>query len=787
MVGYRCPDCSGNLFMVVYPQGREQRIETQEKGVYLARAYTCGKCNCFYTPRPGRLLAEGDVYEMAFGGDRRAYEDYRELLGRNGGRISNCGFNEYEADYNRRGQQRKPDDGAQQTHALSAEEAVAALENLCRQLEGLPDGLFERLKGQIEESFYPDSAVRKHEESIRSQTVKRKKDRLKKKDTPKEIAVSGGGKKSWRDINHGGLEKRTRDSSDKNTAASGVAGTGEGREDGKPDGGSGVAGVSPQAQGSASRKYGKSGADSAPAAGTGENGAALAGGGRNSAAASDAVRNSASLTGGGGNSATSADTGGNSIAAAGAAGNRKDGADTGGDSRTAPSPAQQYQARLAVLDRLSKRQRAELKKQVEQDKTLDDAQRQELLRPIQEADVRERVSEAEKKVDACENRPYAFVRRVYEEIDRADIPQERKRPFLERLRDLLFRRGREEVGRIMESLPEHMDRTAYRKLEQRLAAYPDVDMSPYEQTLRERREGAEKEEIAGMVKRARKQNREDYVNLMQRLEQQNFAEENVGPYLDQIRARIRELDQKELDELSDVVSMDYDSAMEAYEKVSQGMYLPELKENALGIIRKRLQKLKTDECELLVRKLKDDLAGKIAENPRHHFYPARKVLMKEASKEETAVIDTALQIYGTGRGPFEYPILVVDTSHGHSGKEGMILTPEHLFYSTKLSAYDIPVGVIDSVKASTGLLNRRVTVEEKNGAKHRIPYAVGTNEMTGWARALEQFIRYLQQKPASRKVNYLAKETHETICCYRCGYVYHGSDVCPRCGYKKNH
>ena len=51
---------------------------------------------------------------------------------------------------------------------------------------------------------------------------------------------------------------------------------------------------------------------------------------------------------------------------------------------------------------------------------------------------------------------------------------------------------------------------------------------------------------------------------------------------------------------------------------------------------------------------------------------------------------------------------------------------------------------------------------------------------------LEEFIRYLQEKPASRKLKYLAKETHDTICCFRCGYVYQERDVCPECGYKKN-
>ena len=32
----------------------------------------------------------------------------------------------------------------------------------------------------------------------------------------------------------------------------------------------------------------------------------------------------------------------------------------------------------------------------------------------------------------------------------------------------------------------------------------------------------------------------------------------------------------------------------------------------------------------------------------------------------------------------------------------------------------------------------------------------------------------------------LAKEKHDVICCFRCGYVYKGLKECPKCGYKQN-
>ena len=69
MVGFQCPKCKLPLHMTVFPVGEEFRIETPDGGVFLARAYTCSQCNCFFTPAPEKLLSEGDVYVMDFSGD----------------------------------------------------------------------------------------------------------------------------------------------------------------------------------------------------------------------------------------------------------------------------------------------------------------------------------------------------------------------------------------------------------------------------------------------------------------------------------------------------------------------------------------------------------------------------------------------------------------------------------------------------------------------------------------------------------------------------------------------
>ncbi len=276
-------------------------------------------------------------------------------------------------------------------------------------------------------------------------------------------------------------------------------------------------------------------------------------------------------------------------------------------------------------------------------------------------------------------------------------------------------------------------------------------------------------------------------DLTDRLKKRQFEEDILAPYLTKIEEKLRKMDEQAIEEIcGDPMQMTSSDVMEAYRKIEEGIFLPELKANALEMLKKRLLKLKTDECQLLVEKLKDNLKGRIKEYDRFYYYPARKVLAKEASPEELQVISYALDTYGTTCGEFEYPILVVDTSRDRSGKEGMILTPEHLFFRTMMTAYVVAVDEIRQIHSQSGLFHAGLTVERIDGAKMKIPYAVDKKELTAWGNCLEEFIRYLQEKPESRKVPYLTKETHETVCCFRCGYHYKGGDACPKCGYKMN-
>ena len=768
-VGYLCPGCGKKLHMTVYPRGKEFRIETPEGIVLLARAYTCASCNCFYTPRPYKMLSEGDIYRMDFGEDQKAYEDYLELLGKNGERTASYRYNEYEDGRLPQGGAAAPADGE-------------SLEELCENLPEYTDPEFEELMGRIEEGFFPEKSVAACEKTIRAEKRKREKRRRKE---PR------GGEVSAREREERAVQadveptERGREEHIRQDAVQTAVQTARhtARQDGR------------QSARQTARQD-----DVEPSAGEREEHTrqdarqTARQDGRQDArqdarqAARQAARQSARQD----DRQSAVQTVRHTQKAAGEnlpqQTEAADPQEAEAARRRAGEVRKKYEARLGVLERMSENQLGELRRQLEGEKYLPAEDRQRYIGQVEQARQQQKLGRLTRKVETCLDKNYAAMKRVRDEVRREKLPEAMKEDLLLRLQERMDGQAKREVKQMMEHMPARMDQARYNAFTDKLKEYEGVDLSPYESSLKERRKEAEQQEIAGMVRRARKNTREDVTELMERLWAQNFSQELVLPYLNKLENRVRELDEDAIANLlGDTAHMSFEDGLEAYEAIENGDFLPDLKANALEMLGKRLAKIKTDESELLVGKLREELekAG-IAENPRHHFYPARKVLLKQASPEEVEVIDFAVASYAAGRGSFEYPILVVDTSRNRSGGEGMILTPEHLYYSTLLTSYGIPVTDIERITASTGLLNRGIYVRRRNGQKIKLPYAVEAKELSAYARVLDEFVRYLQEKPDSRKVSYLAREKHENICCFRCGYVYRGGSVCPKCGFKNN-
>lgn len=685
-IGYVCPKCERLLHMVVYPQGKEFKIETPEGTVLLARACTCENCNRFYTPRPHKMLSEGDIYLMDFEEDRKAYEDYLELLGKRGDRVSSYRYNEY-AD-KRKAAQENQAQGQKQ-------ESEENLDIICRDLADYSEKDFLTIQDKIEEGFFSDESIRRCEEAVkkdRARRIKKRKEIFRKERAEDAENVSEqNGESSFEQHKY--------------------------REDIQGD-----------------------------------------------TAVQQHIQQEAAEC---------------------SSGTVKSAEKKNAEQETA---RKKYQAKIQMIERLSERQLGELKSQLAKDNTLPTEEREQYLAQVEEKQNQKKIADNTRKAQKCADKSYVIIKRVYDEIAQEKLPKESKEKILEPLRERMKQQGTAEVKDMMEHLPPNMDRAKYRVIEQKLKSYEDVDTAAYEEQLKGRREAVEQQEVVNMINRARKISRDDIADLIMRLKEQDFSNEVLRPYIEKLEDKIRKIDEDTLAKLvGDPMHMSFEEGVKAYETVENGDFLPELKQNTLEMIGKRLAKIKTDESELLVKKLKDELAeAGIEDNPKHHFYSARKVLLKQATPDETAVIDYAMASYAAGCGRFEYPILVVDTSRNESGKEGIILTPEHLYYSTMLSAYGITIPAIESVTASTGLLNKGLYIKQKNGTKTKIPYAVDNKDLPALAEVLHGFIKYLQEKPDSRNISYLAREKHENICCFRCGYVYKGNSVCPKCGYKNN-
>ncbi len=463
----------------------------------------------------------------------------------------------------------------------------------------------------------------------------------------------------------------------------------------------------------------------------------------------------------------------------------------GRNSQAAAERIEKYHARIGVLDRLSDLQRKTLLRDIRNDRLLTEAEKESLYYPIQDYEYQELMQKAEEELKDPENRTFAHVCQMIERIEKEDLFEKTKEAVLETLRDLSAQYGAQEVHQIMEHVPQHVERSEYQELMEKLAPYRSIDLSAYQvsayqEQLRRMRETLEIKEISNMLMNSPKKTRRDYMKLLRRIEEQGFAKENAAPYIERILDWVSELDTARLKELlAGVQSMDFDAAALAYETIRTESFLPGLRESALSAVSRRLEEIRLAECRQLVQALRKNMEGVIKENPRHHFYPAADILSKTAVPEDTRLIDNAVSAYAEHRGRFEYPLFMADTSKEGNGRDGMLLTPEHLFYSSRMNGYRIDVSAVKSVYISSGLLNHRVlTAEEENGVRHKLPYAVEPDEMKNWAKVLYLYIRFLKKRAVSGRLSSESAQEQEEMSCKRCGCVYQEKGACPECGYQ---
>ena len=736
LTSFLCPVCENKIHSVVYPVGKEFVIDTDEGQVRLARAYTCSRCCSFYTPRPDRLLIDGDCYVMDFAGDRLAYEDYQELLGRKGERVCNHNFNEY---VNKRV-------GAVASAVRKPKEKfeLPELNRVLSEVEALSDREFERLMAAIEEGYYPEKEVEAIEKVIWKEHKERKNGKISEKKRKKNAENSSV--KDELTIEHKKLNEKVS-------------------------------------------RY-KTRLELFPRL-------------------SERQRNELVKQ----------------------------------ISTDAFLDESQREELLDTAKELRHKDTYErLKERVVSAKNKNPLVMFKLYGEIDEADMEESERQKLLQMSGLSRKDYDNYLKEQEEEQRSKTvvktpgeeaiftEKERKKTgngtvaggTIESTDSSLKRRGTsinksdwKKAGRddgktsrlsSAGTATKPSERRKYDFVEEEEVSSSakrgrfeadeksvvkdgeNFSEETGEKKKRKKRPIIDLSEVQTILLRTKPDDRQTLQEILDSLFEGQFEKEEAAPYIEEVKEKIKKLDEAYIDNiLAGYMEMTSEEGEEAYKKIAQAELLPEIKTDALKQLERRLSKIKADECELLVQKLQKEMREAGIEEPeRHHYYPAKKVLEKEATPEEVEVVNGAKDHYGAGLGLFEYPIWVVDTTRNQTGEKGMFLTPEQLYYSTLMTSYRMSIFTIDHVEAATGLLNKGLYVYQKGGTKTKIPYAVEGEDLPKLAQVLDNFIKYLQEKPFSREASYLAKEKHDMICCFRCGHLYKFLEACPKCGFKAN-
>lgn len=698
MVNYKCPSCQSKLHMVVYPRGQEFRIETDEEGVYLARAYTCSVCNSFYTPKPNQLLAEGNVFQLNFEDDKVAYEDYQELLGKKGQRISNSNFNQYESDY------LKTEEEETETQ-VDLEELVEF-----EQYEAMTQVELNALLEKLESGFYPLEIVEKYKEVIERELEKRQEKEQEKEPEKKEFKTSQGIKTKTNS-----QEKKIEDKEIKKVHLF-----------------------------SRDRVVAKN----EPKTNKNEE--------LSLEEVSDKQTNIPSLSF--------------------EAFSRLKDLVKKGDKRDISKE----------LRNLPKLQLQEIRNRIHSADDIEEEEKVSTIHLIDERIDEEVEEEIRKKVAECKDKSFSQVEKVMEEITKTKLKESVKSPIINSLKQVLEKKAKSELENLVSRAPKDLSKRQYEQLKDKVNDYRNIDTRLYEKLLDEKLDEAQKQEISSIMKRLNPRNRKAYQKAYQQLQELHFEERNVAPTLEKLKQKIYEADLSSIRDIcKEPADLTFEEGINAYEQILLGEYLPELKEDMLGQIDKRLTKLKSDECEQLVNKLIKEFGNLLNDGSRIYFYNARKMLRGNQEDEETIIIQNAINSYAKGIEKYEYPILICDTSNALNGESGFILTPNHIFYHSLLNGGKIDIMRIEQVFTKNGILKRGIYVETISNTI-KIANSLKIKDLKPVGEVLDNFVMYLKEKPESRNVSYLAKEEHKVKCCYRCGFIYQQGNICPKCGSKMN-
>ena len=338
---------------------------------------------------------------------------------------------------------------------------------------------------------------------------------------------------------------------------------------------------------------------------------------------------------------------------------------------------------------------------------------------------------------------------------------------------------------------ETSDKELYRNAE-RISAPGAVTASDGKAgyTMREEAESApaQRRKLDELLEKTGNATRKDIVDLLDKVKAGHFDKTVQMEYAGKLQEDIAALDRRRIDEACKGY-LDYngEELEKLYSMIEEEEFLPEIKAAALDSVAGRLWKIRNEEAELLVKRIKKSLCENgVSENHALYFYPAMEILEGRADTHVKDHLECAVDSYAPGLGKYEYPVVMEDTTGKQNGKRGMFITPDAIYYGNFYTYGHIMAENIERIGSYTGFMGRYVIVYLDDGSKIRLSSVIAKDELEAYAMTLNDFVIYLKQKPFSRKEKYLAKESHDVICCFRCGYVYKNMKECPKCGYKFN-
>ena len=338
---------------------------------------------------------------------------------------------------------------------------------------------------------------------------------------------------------------------------------------------------------------------------------------------------------------------------------------------------------------------------------------------------------------------------------------------------------------------ENSDKELYRNAE-RISAPGAVTASDGKAgyTMREEAESApaQRRKLDELLEKTGNATRKDIVDLLDKVKAGHFDKTVQMEYAGKLQEDIAAFDRRRIDEACKGY-LDYngEELEKLYSMIEEEEFLPEIKAAALDSVAGRLWKIRNEEAELLVKRIKKSLCENgVSENHALYFYPAMEILEGRADTHVKDHLECAVDSYAPGLGKYEYPVIMEDTTGKQNGKRGMFITPDAIYYGNFYTYGHIMAENIERIGSYTGFMGRYVIVYLDDGSKIRLSSVIAKDELEAYAMTLNDFVIYLKQKPFSRKEKYLAKESHDVICCFRCGYVYKNMKECPKCGYKFN-